>query len=308
MLGFYLSAFSPILGARKLYDPDGNIVSTTGSLTEGLNEGIALAIANKFPFKAFAGGPTVNLDTYLTIQPCGNADIDLGTIDLLATPSCNGPGLYMSSFNGGRFSHKGRFRYNGTGTAGYYIAPAANDPFYGQKIIQNAKIEFGWLQLNSQVGQGILLDPSQGSIIQNDINYGVVQGWNGQANLCAAAVYVGSVPNGTFGFNENHNVINQVIGYTDTAVQSGTGSPNDLYLGDNDWLIESNPTGINGQAPVMVKTYASYDCIRGAHTIYTGASPHSIVFLGSANHNRHQLRQDTSAGGVQNNSLANVAF
>jgi len=214
----------------------------------------------------------------------------------------------MNSFNGGRFSHQGRFRYFGTGTAAYYIAPSGPDPLYAQKIIQNANIQFGWLQLSTAVGQAVLIDPSQGSIMQNNINYGTVQGWDGEANLCVSGIYVATVPDYTYGFNENHNVVNQVIGYSDAAVQIGVGVQTDLYIGDNDWLIESNPTGLPGQSPVMVKTYGSYDCFRGAHTIYTGASPNSIVFQGSANHNRHQLRQDTSSGGIQNNGLSNVAF
>jgi hypothetical protein len=306
-LGYYLSAYSPAAGLRKLYDPDGNVVATPGTLTMGVNEGIALAIANGFAFKCVPGGGNVVLDTYLTVPPCANADIDLGATSFFVSPTCNGPGFYINSFNGGRFKHDGMLVYQGSGTSAIYMAPATPDPVFGQQIIQNARMEFGWVTVvNVNIGQCCVIDPSQGSIMNNErISFDCLQGYDG-TNRVAQCIYVLTAGGtGNIGVNENHFVVGQAFGFTDVAIQVGTGQPNDLYIGDNNWQTELNS---QGNVNAMVRTNASYDRWWGGMTIYTGTCPNSIVFANTANFNKYDLRQDTSSGGVFNNGLSNSAI
>ena len=312
MLGHYLSAYSPAASARQLYDPDGNVVTTPGTQTAGVNEGIALAVASGFAFKC-EPKEQILCGTYLDIPPCLNADIDLGSTNF----AFNASGvMVMNTFNGGRFFHSGVMFYMGPaapGAALQWIDPNLPDPVYGQKIIQNADIQFGQIvNAGGAVEACTQLNLTTGSIYNNKrLEWLNLQGWNGAANIINYGIKVVPKPiaDPYTGFNENNIVIGQIIGFVESGVLVGNGSPNDNFMGDNQWTVGINPTGLTSGPPIpsMFDTYASYDRIQGGMTIYTGTCPHSIRFLGTANYNKYALRQDTSSSGVLNNGLSNTA-
>ena len=306
MKGQVTSLYDPALG-RILLGPDGAVIPTPATVTGGVGEGVAYAVANRWAFKCLPH-ETIACSGMLTVPSCSYADIDLGSTDFSFSAACNAPGLYLNSYNGGRFKHTGRLIYSGTGTCGMYIAPATPDPVHNQKIIQNAELEFGYVWINGvSIGQGVVIDLSQGSIMNNRLGWLNVNGWDGAHNRMSQGIYVIPSANPYIGFNENMIRVGQMQGFSQTGIVI-TADPS-VTAGDNEWDAMLNTTGMPGEQPSsMVDTCASYDEWRLSMTIFTGSCAHGIVFNAGANHNSYKIRQDTSNNGTRDNGMGNKAI
>lgn len=305
MKGCVTSYYDPSLSARILIGPDGLPISTTGSTTQGLQEGINYAIANHWPFRAIAH-EVITCSSGISIPPCANADIDLGATEIHFQASVNAPAIHLNSFNGGRFSHKGRMMHFGSPNLVVYIAPINADPIHGQKIIQNADIQFGEIRACAAGTQKIVqLDLSQGEIINNQhLDFLKLDGWNGQQNCAQWGLLVNNPANG-LGFNENHIRIGQLMGFYEAGVQIGLGDSNAVFLSDNYWDVNIN--SVSGSITSGFTTFGGWDYIQMCVTAYAGSHfQYALIYRPGSCNNRHHIRQSTAQFGVSNSGSNNA--
>jgi hypothetical protein len=304
-IGQVTSLFDPSVNARVLYGPDGNLVDISASTTKGLQEGLNLAISQGWAFKALPHEP-INCTTGLVIPPCGNADIDLGATDIHIAAGCVSPAIFMNSFNGGRFSHKGRLLHFGTPNVVLYIAPTINDPMHGQKIIQNADIQFGDIRACAPVQKLVQLDLGQGEIINNQhLDFLKLDGWNGVLNCAQWGILVTN-PGEGIGFNENHIRVGQLNGFYDTGIMVGLGAWNQVYLSDNHWDVNINClTAVTSG----FTTFGGFDYIEMCVTGYgSGTFQYPLIYRPGSQHNKHLIRQSTAMYPVSDSGIGNGAI
>lgn len=287
-IGQVTSLFDPAVSARVLFGPDGVVIPTPGTLTRSVNEGIAYAIANNWPFKSLAHEILFCTDG-IRIPPAAFADIDLGGTEF-SISGTNQPAFSINSFNGGRFVTFGHWEYSGTnGSVAMVMNPSAADPKYGQKIIQNAEIDIPDIQVAGvNVGAGIQIFPS-GDIIQNRLRFRRINGWDGVANRIAHGIQVVPPAEGC-GFNENIITVAQCFGCSISNILVGSPDPKSVYLSDNEWDVMLNT--VSGSIGTLIDSYSSHDEWRYSATAYAGSSfAKSITFRAGANNNSYKARQ-----------------
>lgn len=303
------SYYDPAVGARVLIGPNGILIPTPGTLTKGINEGIQKAVSEGWAFRCLAHEQVV-CDDGIKIPPCAFADIDLGSTEFYIKPGVIAPGLHMSSFNGGRFNHSGFLIYDGDNpNAALYISPANADPRFGQKIIQNADISFGWVNALRQIGCISQIDLSQGMIYNNKrFEWQCLQGWDG-VNAKANYGIIVTNPGGASGVNAmnmNFFRVGQLFGFSDTGILIGDSETNADFMSDNNWDLNIN-IAKQGSCTSGVTTWGSYDYFDLGVTIYSGTLEYPMIFRPGTTDNRYLIRQATAQFGVSDSGTNNRA-
>ncbi len=307
-LGCVTSFYDLSTSARVLIGPDGTSISTAGTQTAGVNEGIAYAVSNSWAFKCLPHEEII-CATGLNIPACAGADIDLGGSDFRFGSTCTSSALSMDSFNGGRFYHSGRLLYSGSAPYAVHLHPSVNA--LGQKIIQNADLRFGSLQIGGvNTPIGVYYDLTHGTIMNNkNLDWLMIDGWDGAHNRMLYGLYVSTPSDDQNGFNENMIRIGQMQGFSSIGILDGQAGQYAIAIGDNEWDVMLNSTGLAGEQPVaFIDTYASYDEWRISATIYTGSCGAGIIFQAGANYNSYKIRQSTAGTAVQDYGTGNRAI
>jgi hypothetical protein len=307
MIGCVTSFFDRPLNRRVLVGPDGSMIPTPGSRTHGVNEGIKKAIDEGWPFRCLAH-EQVLCDDGIKIPPCGLADIDLGTTDFYINPGVEAPAMHMSSFNGGRFNHSGMLTNAGSNPqVAIYIAPSDPDPRFGQKIIQNADISFGWLYSTSQVGCLAQIDLTHGMAYNNKrIEWQCLQGWDGAASKATNGIIVTN-PGAGNALNMTHFRVGQLFGFRETGILIGLNNTNAIFMSNNVWEANINTIG-DVTVTSGVTTWGSFDRFELGITKYGGELQYPIIYRPGSQNNRHLIRQATSLNTVSDSGTNNRAI
>jgi hypothetical protein len=309
MKGCVTSFFDTATFSRVLYGPDNVIIPTPGTTTQGVQEGINYAIANGWPFR-LRGHEEIVCAASISIPPCAYADIDLGVGMFRFAASVTGPAVVMDSFNGGRFIHKGRLMHSGAPNVIVYIAPRNPDPIFGQKIIQNADIQFGEIRACTPNTEKLAqIDLGAGEIINNQhLDFLKLDGWNGSQNCARWGLLVTNPGgNGNIGFNQNSIRIGQLMGFYESGVQVGLGAQNQAYLSNNDWGVNAN--AVSGNPTCAFTTYGSFDLIEMCCTGYPpGEFQYPLILRPGSANNRHLIRQSTAHQPISDSGSGNRAL
>jgi hypothetical protein len=307
--GCVTSLFDTATWNRILVGPDDIIIATPGTTTQGVQEGINYAISNGWPFRLL-GREEIVCTSSISIPPCAHADLDLGTATFQWPASATCPAIVIDSFNGGRFSHKGRLAHLGTPNVVVYIAPRSADPKFGQKIIQNADIQFGDVHAYGSGTQKLAqIDLGSGEVINNQhLDFLKLDGWNGAQNCAQWGLLVTNPGgNGDIGFNQNSISIGQLMGFYESGVQVGLGPLNQAYLGNNHWNVNAN--AVSGAPTCAFTSYACFDFIELGCTGYPpGQLQYPLILRPGASANRYLIRQSTAQHPVSDSGTGNRAL
>jgi hypothetical protein len=169
----YLLNKASTLPSWHVYDEAGVEISQLGSVCEGLDTAIILAVAHSHQLRVMGGGastfePTVNCTATLNIPPIEKAHIDFGAITLNFPPSiASSDGVVFDSCLNSYIRMDGQITYFGKGRP-LLIAPKRLLPMDKVAKVVFANCE---VRINTAFGNG-----SQESVIDFDTTNGTIIG------------------------------------------------------------------------------------------------------------------------------------
>lgn len=300
-------------GAWVCTAPDGSIVSTVGTTTDGIAECNAAAISNNGNLRAVcpAVGNASRLDA--------SSDITLG--GAIISYNFNGCNL---AFSGGKrlifdsMVNGSSLNWNGgniicqsNATNCVYIHPTLSVggvytfnptyfslPFVGVGCASNGAVS-SVIDFDTTFGHTVSHNTA---IYAGKYNIGFVDGFDGAHNCAVSGVKVENPTNGFEGFGQNDIYIGYIQGFTTNGIQSGTSALTQATqaLGSNHWrfTIGATASSTNG-----VLTYGFLDRWEGQITVNGVTITNGINFAATtANGNWFSIPQIDATNPVVDSS------
>lgn len=274
-------------GNPYVIDPFNNIVDTSGTTTDGIQEAINYAIANKYNVH-IAGSSNAGYSATTTISIGASQSFEItsdNTYINISPGTATDAGIQIDSQDKAVFKFNCLITYSGNGIA-VWFHPLNESPASTYRIQYS---EFHFLSIVDTSGTStspiIQLDTSgnsAASIIYSNFNF--VQIYGGSSTDTLNTGILVSAPNDGFSFNEIN--INTIHGYITNAVQEGGTSTDYVYA--NNWYVNFQ-TAVGSS--IVMTTYAAFS--KGQLTYgqdsSTGNFAYYIAYLGKANSNQFDV-------------------
>ncbi|HKD28314.1 MAG TPA: hypothetical protein VKC66_20725 [Xanthobacteraceae bacterium] len=262
-------------GPWAVFDPWGNAINTSGTTTQGLQEAIDVATANKWPLLVYGTGtiiasapitiPTTFLGHIVISNEVNVSFSALGSAALIVIDSQENSHIRLLCEV---VQHAGD-----TGPV-IDIAPATADQI-GNTVIAASLLEFMTIAPASG-GIGIRIDPTNGSIIGNEIYIRDINGG-------ATGIQILNPGNAFRVVEHNKFFIGYIHGQTSRVVQVGNSSSNQANIRANAWYASRvDPNG----TLIAWEHWGRFDTIVGlAITNETTTAANGLAFQSGANSN-----------------------
>ena len=97
------------------------------------------------------------------------------------------------------------------------------------------------------------------------------------------------------------------MGFYEAGVQIGLGAENQIFLSDNDWILNVN--SVSGNPTSAFTTYGSYDYIRMCVTGYAVSQlQYPLILRPGTQSNRYHIRQSTAQNPVSDSGANNGGY
>jgi len=240
-------------GAWNVVDPWGNVISTAGTTTQGLQEAITAANSNTWSLVVYGHGtitcnsaivfPPLFLQNYLISDEVTINFAALGSTPLITVNSCENTTLRI---RGQIVQHSGD-----TGPC-IKVAPTSIDTA-GNTVIAASYLDF-YAMSPASGGIGVQLDPTSGGFIGNTFYIGDVNGG-------ATGLQILNPGTAFIAFEQNRFFTGYIHGQTTRVIQVGTSSSHQTNMRYNTWFTSRIDPGIG--ATVAFDSWASNDTIVG---------------------------------------------
>lgn len=278
--------------------PNGEMISTAGTTTGGLQEAIDYAVGGGFPLRVRARGiadtvvalddltypPIFYCTTGITIPASQIADLDFGNASIIFSAAVTGFGVTIDSFEMMQLRFGGQIGYQG-GQAAVCFRPTLPVPLDALTAMTSSRLRFGSVAIITGGGTNsavVLFDLDGGSVAGASFEFAEILA-NNVADFGIQILNAGSVAGSTV-FEQNEIRCANIHGFNNCGVIIG-GNPVAGFLyganyRGNIWHL----AGLRGgnAAAVGISTVGNNDTfIGGAITSQEGGLDRGIIIVGN---------------------------